>query len=256
MTASNAWLPDQCLADPRLAGHVARVVTAWADHWLVGARLVVSGAWLATVVPDSRSAAFECSNGVSGYVENDALPLLFTAMLGARVGLDRPNRFDRKFMNSLTGHALQDLARRLDAVVMCPREKVTTTDLLQRGTPPIFTVSVADEAEAVVIQLKAERRFLVALSRSLARPARKPAQMTAPIAATQSVPVMIGARLGQVSLPLAEIHDLKIGDVIRIGTSVDADLGMTINGVVSGSARMMANRKGDRIILQRVGQPN
>ncbi len=232
MAITQAWLPDKCLADPRLSQPVASIVAAWCAHWFAAPAWTVGDHWVRKLPQneDKLAPAFDLENGLTGLLADRGKLHLSGAMLGLPLDKGTPGKADAQLINALADKALADLGERLSTLA-------TVKSVGEGGAAfyipvdwPTYRLTIFNKARQPMLAVEADRQALVSLANAQAPTPRSQPMPVSRDIVLEHLRVRIGAKIGAAKLTLSELEALGVGDVIPLDRPVDGRLGMTVDG--------------------------
>lgn len=250
MTQAQDWLPDDCLTGAALAEPFKAIIAAWSAQWFATARWVVSGNW--TAMPndaDMTAAGVAQGAGITVHCTDKGRRSVAAAMIGLPVDKAVPRHADAKLVDGIAEKALADLNDRL-ALVVCPETGATSAT---RGyLPPsrAFHLPICNAADEPCLTLQAASALLIELARTSA-----PAPRIFPAVANRQnaladMAVSVGTKIGAIHLPLSDLKELGVGDVIAFNRPVDSALDLTVDGTVAALSALKLRSDDRQLYLE------
>lgn len=253
MSGYQAWLPDSCLEDRNIAQLFASIVKLWCDNWFVSAKWSVADRWLKVAKSDEGAEkliyAFELG-GLSCHFSERGKPAIIEAMLDISLDKERRGKSDLRLFDCLSEKLLKDLQNRLLLLENAQGTAPPSSEYYAPVKARDYKLTISDKTKRAMIVLHADRQYLVQAASALAPPARSLGQVAARSEAIERTQVNVGARLGGASLPLSDIANLGLGDVIALDTAVGDHLGLTIDGVETARSAIAVLPQQENIVLQ------
>lgn len=234
-SAALSWLPDSVLTDVRSAEPVARCLLDWSNAWLCTYRLSAPPRWEKPEGDGSSFSFGECATG-RGFrlmLRENGRSLLASLMLGREIGeRDLRSAGDHAVIQDITARAIDDLERMLGEVFASPRS-APLADFTNRQADQgddIFCLPLAPGANSALLIIQASRPAVAGLAASWAGPPRKASPLDPRQAAVETQPLKLSGQIGTRRLPLAEIEQLGLGDVLLLEHEVSAPIHACIEG--------------------------
>jgi flagellar motor switch/type III secretory pathway protein FliN len=230
------WLPADAAA-PRLAlGAVADMAEAWSREWFAGEGLRAAGAFVRNAEPRAELRKIEwlvCEGGLAIGMPRDGAAAIGARVLGIALGQAERPRADVALLEGVAGECLDDLKRRAAVLLQLPRTAAWTAaegSGREGGAVHRIDISAPDRSLVLVLELGADlfARFVKAKLPL----APEPAPLGDPQQALAGLRVRASAALGSCRISVAELGGLAAGDVLVLGTGIDAAVPLAIEGRV------------------------
>lgn len=239
MTAVRRWLPEGCLVSPVIAKPFAHGVAQWCNHWFAGSPWKVAGTWVPeapTATTDrNRTLGFEIG-GVSCWIGTEGKANLVESLLDCDLSKPSLSQGDQRLFEMLKEKVLEDLRTRFEAIGIPNMAPENSGPAYEHMPEPRYALKVLNKAQQTMMALTARRSYLFQTALALAPPSQAQAKLCALSDVIDEIEVHLGVCLGQASLPLMEINNLGVGDVIALNAGVHEELSITIDGVQTAQA--------------------
>lgn len=231
------WLPRSALSSPLAVERIAECLAEWSKAWLAVGRLTYPPGWRAATGGEGDVAGWttECgdANGFSLHSLPGAHCLLASGLLGRPVqGRDMKPARDKFIVSHVVRAALDDLAKRIGVLAGAGASPRAASRPAMPEARYLLPVSL-DQGEEILI-IGVEETTLVELAREAAGavPARPIPEGRRRALASQTIGV--SALVGRNRLGLKDVESLGVGDVLKLETSPQGLLDITVNGKVRG----------------------
>lgn len=215
------WLPAEAAERSAVRAPIEEVVAQWSSHWVARGELSLSH-WALAAEARADAAWRDCGGGLQVNCSTRAAARLAGLALDARPEQDELNDRDRKLLASLSRRIVDDLAHRVRQRLGAERDVVSPAD--RRIT------AVVSEGVDAILQLSIPVPLLTGLCRrTLPTPRAPTTPLASRLAAAAPTTLRLEATLGAVTLSLAEVRDLAVGDILVLDRTVSepADLSLS-----------------------------
>lgn len=234
MTGVSRWLPTTCLTSPQLAKPFAHGVAQWCAHWFADGLWKAADTWVPetpTATADRhRTLGFEIG-GLTCWIRTEGRANLVERLLDCDLTKPSLSKGDHALFEMLKDKALEDLRSRLEAIGIPHKAAENSLIAYEQKPEPRYVLKVVNAAQQTMMALTAARSTLVETALALAPPSHIQTKLCPLSEVIGEIEVHLGVCLGQVSLPLMEITNLGVGDVIALNAGVHEELSITIDGV-------------------------
>lgn len=242
-SAALSWLPDSALIDVRTADPVARCVLNWSDAWLQADRLSPTPRWERHQANGAIGSFSPCATG-RGFrlmIRDNGRRTLASLMLGYEIG-ERSLRTaaDHSVIDEVTTRAIDDLARMLGEILTSknaqPLPELLDPDASQ--SLDVFSLPLSNGAGPALLVIEAIRPAVASLAASWAGTTRKGDPLDPRQDALAEQPLRLSGHVGTTRLPLPEIEQLGVGDVLLLEHEVGAPISACIEGQSVGDTAL------------------
>lgn len=222
------WLPDDAVAPQRIQPAIERMVAEWSRHWFPGAPLRAS---IGRNEPPAQTGGGGAWRSAADLAAIEFGPSAQAALAGAMLAIPIPasaTERDRAFLEAAARPCADDLLKRLAGLAGRDIARLAVApEPLAAGDCAWWPLKTAGGKP--VLRLATSRAALVAIARHGIEPA-KPRPLSSRRQAIAAQEVVVSARLGRCAVPLADLHDLAVGDVLVLDAAPEAALDLLLNG--------------------------
>ena len=225
------WLPETAFRGPASVAKVAAHVDDWSGAWLASGRLKAAPEWRkADRLPDTSINGAAASGRLPTLnlrYASQALPRLASARLGRAVELsDLRTAADKALLEELVRTALSDLDAGLKRIFLHENNNRFSKDGVS-DAPHRSLSLILDEREEVGAILIAEPLLIAAARHRAGTPRPRPTLMSR-ARAIEDETIAISAVIGRNRIPLRELAQLGVGDVIALDTQASSLLDIKV----------------------------
>lgn len=230
MSDARAWLPVGTAPPPALDAMLAECVRGWSRRWFAADAPV-----LQPLVPQplNRLAWHELDGGIMLGIDSTALAETGARMLDISATDRSPD--DIALLEAVAEPCLTDLRAALAALIQAPRN----AEWRPAGVGPQWSATIGSGPASLALGLS-QARFAALVRRSL--PPCAPRPLGSAAAALASTPITVGAAVGRVSIRVADLSALAIGDIVVLDQRAADPVPIAVDGraLARGRARIVA----------------
>ncbi len=230
MSNVRAWLPVDTAPPPALDTMLAEGVRGWSRRWFAGDAPVLQPL---APQPLNRLAWRELDGGMMLGCGPNAL-----TETGARM-LDVPatdrSAEDIALLEAVAEPCLIDLRATLAALIQAPRH----AEWRPVAAGPQWSAAIGDGPASLAVGLSQER-FAMLVRRNL--PPCPPRPLGSAAAALASIPITVGAAVGRISIRVADLSALTVGDILVLDQRAADPVPIAVDGraLSRGRVRVVA----------------